>query len=175
VILIKPATLLRFHRALIQRKYRLLFTLRGRPFIERLIGTIRREYLDHVLFWNRLDLQRKIGQFAHYYNHVRVHSALSGTIAATVLHHKSPICCGSPGKLTVTVCSTHQSPLDQQFAIDRSFQSPECMMLVRSIPLTARSWAASIRVEWAASGCTPGTSAGLTQRASSISSIARRT
>src|SRR5450631_3557329 len=37
------------------------------PFIERLIGTIRREYLDHVLFWNRLDLQRKLGQFAHYY------------------------------------------------------------------------------------------------------------
>jgi transposase InsO family protein len=29
-ILIKPATLLRFHRALIQRKYRLLFTSRGR-------------------------------------------------------------------------------------------------------------------------------------------------
>src|SRR5471030_3127650 len=29
-ILIKPATLLRFHRALIQRKYRMLFTPRGR-------------------------------------------------------------------------------------------------------------------------------------------------
>src|SRR5450759_3127158 len=41
------------------------------PFIERLIGTIRREYLDHVLFWNRLDLQRKLGQFARYYNHVQ--------------------------------------------------------------------------------------------------------
>ena len=47
------------------------------PFIERLIGTIRREYLDHVLFWNRLDLQRKLGQFANYYNEGRVHSALA--------------------------------------------------------------------------------------------------
>jgi putative transposase len=52
------------------------------PFIERLIGTIRREYLDHVLFWCRVDLQRKLNQFARYYNHVRVHSALSGTTPA---------------------------------------------------------------------------------------------
>jgi putative transposase len=47
------------------------------PFIERLIGTIRREYLDHVLFWNRVDLQRKLARFAAYYNQARVHSALA--------------------------------------------------------------------------------------------------
>ena len=33
------------------------------PFIERLIGTIRREYLDQVPFWNSLDLERKLGEF----------------------------------------------------------------------------------------------------------------
>jgi transposase InsO family protein len=33
------------------------------PFIERLIGTIRREYLDAVLFWNRHDLERKLEAF----------------------------------------------------------------------------------------------------------------
>ena len=27
------------------------------PFIERLIGTVRREYLDHVFFWNAIDLE----------------------------------------------------------------------------------------------------------------------
>ena len=27
------------------------------PFLERLIGTIRREYLDQVLFWNASDLE----------------------------------------------------------------------------------------------------------------------
>jgi putative transposase len=51
-------------------------------FVERLIGTIRREYLDHVLFWSRLDLQRKLGQFAHYYDQLRVHSALAGKTPA---------------------------------------------------------------------------------------------
>jgi putative transposase len=48
------------------------------PFIDRLIGTIRREYLDHVLFWNRFDLQRKLDGFKTYYNQRRVHSSLSG-------------------------------------------------------------------------------------------------
>jgi hypothetical protein len=28
------------------------------PFVERLIGTVRREYLDRILFWNAGDLER---------------------------------------------------------------------------------------------------------------------
>jgi transposase InsO family protein len=48
------------------------------PFIERVIGTIRREYLDHVPFWNSLDLERKLGEFKDYYNHHRTHASLSG-------------------------------------------------------------------------------------------------
>jgi putative transposase len=40
------------------------------PFIERLIGTVRREYLDHVFFWNAIDLKRKLDAFADYYNPV---------------------------------------------------------------------------------------------------------
>jgi len=47
------------------------------PFVERLIGTIRREYLDHTLFWNASDLERKLREFRHYYNHHRVHSSLN--------------------------------------------------------------------------------------------------
>ncbi len=33
------------------------------PFVERLIGTIRREYLDQVPFWSARDLERKLLQF----------------------------------------------------------------------------------------------------------------
>ncbi len=47
------------------------------PFIERLIGTIRREYLDRLLFWNSRDLERELDKFAHYNQH-RVHQSLDG-------------------------------------------------------------------------------------------------
>ncbi|WNM63124.1 integrase core domain-containing protein [Candidatus Nitrospira neomarina] len=47
------------------------------PFIERLIGTIRREYLDHILFWNESDLKRKLEAFKEYYNDFRIHQSLN--------------------------------------------------------------------------------------------------
>ncbi|MEN8132099.1 MAG: integrase core domain-containing protein [Pseudomonadota bacterium] len=48
------------------------------PYIERLIGTVRREYLDHPLFWNAVDLERKLADFQMYYSHHRTHSSLIG-------------------------------------------------------------------------------------------------
>jgi len=48
------------------------------PFVERLIGTLRREYLDHILFWNAADLERKLAKFQVYFNRSRVHSSLDG-------------------------------------------------------------------------------------------------
>ena len=47
------------------------------PFIEGLIGTIRREYLDRLLFWNDSDLERKLESFKEYYNGVRIHPSLN--------------------------------------------------------------------------------------------------
>ena len=52
------------------------------PFVERLIGTVRREFLDHVLFWNDCDLTRKLARFQDYYNTHRVHSSLGGDTPA---------------------------------------------------------------------------------------------
>ena len=51
---------------------------RSHPFVERLIGTTRRECLDHVLFWNTRDLERKLADFQAYYNEVRSHASLKG-------------------------------------------------------------------------------------------------
>jgi len=48
------------------------------PFVERLIGTIRREFLDHVPFWTSTDLERKFLDFEDYYNRARTHRALAG-------------------------------------------------------------------------------------------------
>ena len=54
------------------------------PFVERLIGTIRREYLDHILFWHAHDLERKLEAFRQYYNQSRVHQSLAGETPAVI-------------------------------------------------------------------------------------------
>jgi putative transposase len=57
-------------------------TPRSHPFIERLIGTIRREYLDQTLFWNQGDLERKLDSYKVYYNRHRCHTGLAGITPA---------------------------------------------------------------------------------------------
>jgi len=99
---IRPSMLLNVYRLLKQRKYRLLYSTGHKtgsgpkgpsreliqeirtipylplshPFIERLIGTMRRELIEHVLFWNANDLERKLEDFRLYYNTRRVHLSL---------------------------------------------------------------------------------------------------
>jgi transposase InsO family protein len=48
------------------------------PFVERLIGTLRRECLDRTLFWSTADLERKLVDFKTYFNHHRTHAARLG-------------------------------------------------------------------------------------------------
>lgn len=54
------------------------YTPLSHPYIERVIGMIRREYLDRTLFWNASDLERKLKAFKDYYNQHRVHTSLDG-------------------------------------------------------------------------------------------------
>ena len=53
------------------------------PFVERLIGTIRREFLDQVPFWNAGDLERKLAEFQAYDNAARSHASLDGRTPLT--------------------------------------------------------------------------------------------
>jgi putative transposase len=57
-------------------------TPRSHAFVERLIGTVRREYLDQTLFWNQSDLERKLDSYKVYYNRHRCHSGLAGATPA---------------------------------------------------------------------------------------------
>ena len=44
------------------------------PFVERVIGTIRRECLDRMLFWSAPDLEQKLSDFGDFYNTHRTHA-----------------------------------------------------------------------------------------------------
>jgi transposase InsO family protein len=77
---------------------------RQNPYVERLIGTLRRECLDHVLIFGERHLHRVLTLYSLYYNRTRPHLGLgkdaplrravqrSGTIVATPvlfgLHHR---------------------------------------------------------------------------------------
>jgi transposase InsO family protein len=46
-------------------------------FAERLIGSIRRDCLDHVIVLGEAHLRRILKSYAHYYNGVRTHRSLN--------------------------------------------------------------------------------------------------
>ena len=46
------------------------------PFAERLVGSIRRECLDHVTVWNERSLRRTLHNYFAYYQRSRTHLAL---------------------------------------------------------------------------------------------------
>ena len=47
------------------------------PYVERLIGSTRRECLDHVIVWNETSLRRILRSYFHYYAKSRTHLALA--------------------------------------------------------------------------------------------------
>ena len=46
------------------------------PFVERLIGSLRRECLDHVIVWNERSLRRYLGRYLAFYHAFRTHLSL---------------------------------------------------------------------------------------------------
>ena len=76
----------RIYGAVVTRRLRAM-GIRDRPtapaspwqngFAERLIGSIRRECLDHVVIWGEAHLCRVLKSYADYYNGVRTHRSLN--------------------------------------------------------------------------------------------------
>src|SRR5437016_13071823 len=78
------------------------------PFAERLVGSIRRECLDHVIVFHEAALRRSLKGYSEYYERCRTHLSLEKeapgsrpvalpslgqvieTPNAAVLHHTSP-------------------------------------------------------------------------------------
>src|SRR5205809_1087859 len=56
------------------------------PFVERLIGSLRREYLDHMLFWTTADLEDKLLDFRTYFNNHRTHHSLELQDSNIIIH-----------------------------------------------------------------------------------------
>src|SRR5215469_13002594 len=50
------------------------------PFVERLVGSLRRECLDRTLFWTTADLEAKLREFQEYFNEHRTHAGLAGRL-----------------------------------------------------------------------------------------------
>jgi putative transposase len=81
--------LFRFHRWLANLRVREIEKIKSipyapisHPFVEQLIGTVRREYLDQLFFWNAADLTRKLDAFVSYCNAHRVQRSIAGTTPA---------------------------------------------------------------------------------------------
>jgi putative transposase len=82
------------------------------PFVERLIGTVRRELLDRTLFWTRSDLETKLIDFQHYYNAHRAYAGLEGRLPEPRVGDSAVIALGSGSYRWQTHCrGLYQTPI----------------------------------------------------------------
>src|SRR5439155_2708054 len=86
-----------------------------RAYIERVIGTIRRECLDHVIVFNEASLYRHVKSFVTYYHESRTHShwqglaGIAGCAAArTWTDRSSPASRRSPSPIRTARNLKHQ-------------------------------------------------------------------
>jgi putative transposase len=63
-------------------------------FCERLIGTIRRECLDHVIGWNERHLRRVLKEWTGHYNRGRPHASLGPGLPDPGSDHEPVKLCG---------------------------------------------------------------------------------
>jgi transposase InsO family protein len=52
-------------------------------FVERLIGSIRRECVDHIIVLGEVPLRQMLKSYARYYNDIRTHRSLDKDVPVT--------------------------------------------------------------------------------------------
>jgi hypothetical protein len=82
------------------------------PFVERLIGTIRREYFDRAFFWNAVDLARKLSESRP--SLARRHDRPRNALVDQPLFRSRLIV--PLGRSIAAVCFRPRLPLDWEFA-----------------------------------------------------------
>jgi hypothetical protein len=90
------------------------YTPLSHPFVERTIGTVRREFLDRTLFWNEADLSRKLAQYKTYYNEFRGHLSLGGKTPVQIAEKFLP--------------QTAHSQLQLDLPLQWSIQDTDCLL-----------------------------------------------
>jgi transposase InsO family protein len=85
-----------------------------RAYIERLIGTIRRECLDHIIVFNEGSLRFQMQNFCDYYHRSRTHLGLQKDTPETrAQSNHRKLAASSPfQKLVVCIIATNVAPPD---------------------------------------------------------------
>ena len=98
------------------------YTPISHPFVEWLIGSVRRELLDQVFFWNTVDLERKLRGSQVYFNQSRTPMSLDGNtpveIHDDVITRRATLAI-TLGKCIAVDCSNSRWLREHQFAMDR--------------------------------------------------------
>src|SRR6516162_4540334 len=102
--------------------------------VERLIGTIRREFIDQVPLWTAGDLERKLAEFQAHYNVARSHASLEGHTPLTFAD-RHPV---APANLSHVRWVSHCRGLVQLAVVTTNSES-----IGKLRPIVARSAAAS--------------------------------
>ena len=64
-------------------------------FVERFVGTLRRDCLDYFLFLSEDHLRRVVAEFVHYYNEARPHQGIQAIPAPSPSETPAPVDTGS--------------------------------------------------------------------------------
>ena len=103
------------------------------PFVERLIGSVRRELLDQTFFWTATDLENKLRDYQAYYNEHRCHSSRDGATPVVRATKRSLISTATDGKALSRLVSVASGGLKCEFARDNLavliYSSPQIMLL----------------------------------------------